>query len=107
MDITRYRGDTKSFRVVITDNGEPIDLTACTVKLTVNSNLNPTDSSTQLFQLTGTFTDPTNGIAVFSIGSNADHVGYFFFDIQVTDNIGETFTVTKGAFTMLQDITKN
>src|SRR5687768_14672458 len=101
MDIERYRGDTKSFSVLLEDENGALNLTSCTIKLTVNSKPTPTDTTNQLFQLTGTVSDPTSGIVSFSLTSpQADNVGYFYHDIQITDATSAIITVNKGMFVM-------
>lgn len=107
MDITRFRGDTKPFKVLLSDASGPLDLTGCVVVLTTNTKASPVDSSTQVFQLTGSATAPATGVVEFSLNSTqADNVGYFYFDIQITDAQGKIFTVSNGMFVFKQDITK-
>jgi hypothetical protein len=108
MTIKRYRGDTGADRVLISVNGEVADLTGSTVVMTLSTQNNPIDSSTQVYQLTGTWDDPTSGIVEFSPSTiQADNVGYFYYDIQLTNQAGVVFTVDKGSYQFIQDITKN
>lgn len=108
MKIERYRGDTAADSITITyRSGTVIDLTGCTVILTVNSELNPTDTANQVFSLTGTSPDPTNGIVLFYPDSTqADHVGVYYYDIQLTDSSGYKRTVAKDTYLFIQDISK-
>jgi hypothetical protein len=107
MNIERFRGDTKPFSLFLSDAGSPLNLTGCVIKLTVNKQSNPVDATQQVFQLNGTVATPTNGVVEFSMDdTQANNVGIFYFDIEVTDAQAKKFTVTKGVFQMLQDITK-
>lgn len=108
MDIERYRGDTKSFSVLLQDSNGVLDLTGCTILLTVNSKSAPTNTDDQLFQLTGTSSTPASGVVTFTLDTDqANNVGYFYHDIQLTDATSAIITVNKGMFVFKQDITKN
>jgi hypothetical protein len=109
MQITRTRGDTvpDGFTVTNPATGSIVNLTGCTLKLTVSSNPNPTDSSTQLFQLQGVINDPTSGVVEFTpTAAQANNVGYFYYDIEMTDSYGRVMTLTKDTYVLTQDITK-
>lgn len=108
MNIERFRGDTKPFSLLLSDSGSPLNLTGCSVKLTVNKQSNPTDTSMQVFQLTGALSGtPTDGVVEFSLtDTQADNVGHFYFDVEVVDAQTKKFTVAKGVFQFQQDITK-
>jgi hypothetical protein len=107
-NIHRRRGDTARIPFEIEDsNGDPQNITGATVTLTVNSEERPTDDTNQIFQLSGTITDEANGTGYFIVSeANADNVGQYYYDIQVTDAAGEKETVAEGRFIMLQDRTK-
>lgn len=110
LSIERFRGDTYGNIFKITDsNGDPIDITGYTFKLTVNSQKDPTDTLTQLFQLTGTLVSPSLGTVKFAPnGTQANQdPGTYFFDIQMTDGTGAIQTVALGKYVFLQDITKS
>jgi hypothetical protein len=109
MQITRTRGDTvaDSFTVTNPATGSIVNLTSCSLKLTVSTVPNPTDSTTQLFQLQGVIDDPTNGIVEFyPTSAQADNVGYFYYDIEMTDSYGRILTLVKDTYVFTQDITK-
>lgn len=109
MKITRYRGDTDPISMTITNNstGSPANLTGSTVKLTTNTKANPTDSSTVLFQLTGISSDPLTGVVEFMLSdTDADKVGTFYYDVELTKNDGKKSTIVKGVIEFTQDITK-
>lgn len=107
MQITRYRGDIYADEILISKSGEVIDLTGCTVVMTLNSVRNPVDITTQIYQLTGVINIST-GVVSFSPNSvQADRVGLFYYDIQITDSQSNKITVMKDVYVYEQDITKN
>lgn len=108
-DLTRKRGDTYAdeWAIISETTGQPIDITDHTFKLTVDPSEEPDTDSENLFQLTGVLTDPTNGIVEFApSAAQADHVGSYFYDVQMTDPAGRLRTIDKGAYVFTQDITK-
>lgn len=108
MQITRYRGDTGPDEILISKDGVAVNLTGSTVYLTLNSTKNPTDTSNQIYQLTGVSSDPTTGVVKFTPSeSNADRVGLFYYDIQIVDAQSNKITVVKDTYQYIQDITKN
>jgi hypothetical protein len=109
MDITRYRGDTYADEFTLTDvnTGLPVDLTGCSFKLTVDTLQSPPDSSTNLYTLIGTIDTPVSGVVEFAPNSTqADLVGYYFYDVQLIDASGAIRTILSGSYQYLQDITK-
>lgn len=108
-DVTRKRGDTRPERFVFTDQstGLPLSLDGCTLLLTVDPSKEPADSSKNIMQLSGVIVDAVNGVVEFSpTALQADHVGKFFFDVQLTDAQGAISTLDDGKFVLKQDITK-
>lgn len=107
--IVRTRGDTvpDSFTVSNTATGEIVNLSSCLFKMTVSTDPNPVDESTKVYQLDGTVTDPSKGVVEFTpTADQADHVGYFYYDIQMTDSYGRILTLVKDTYVYTQDITK-
>lgn len=106
-DITRKRGDTYSIEFVILEDDTPLDITGCTFILTVDPSKAPTDDTTKLFSLTGVILDAAAGSVSFTpTEEEADHVGKFFYDVQLVDGAGKKRTVAAGKFVLVQDITK-
>lgn len=107
--ITRFRGDTAADQFTVKRDGAAVDITGCSFKLTVNSEQNPTDTSTQLFSISGVITSAVNGEVDFSPTSlEADQApGDYFYDIQMTDGTGAKQTIEKGRYRFKQDITKS
>ena len=109
MQVDRIRGDTAPdvFAITTASTGEPTNLTGCSFKLTVNSVKNPVDSTTQAYQLVGEIPDPTTGQVLFSpTEAQADKLGFFYYDVQMTDSYAKIRTLVKGVYCFSQDITK-
>ena len=108
MQIERKRGDTYADEFVVTDKRtwEPANLAGCTCLLTLDSRSAPDDSSTQVYQLVATVR-PTEGvIEAAPSASQADQVGTFYFDLQLTDATGKVRTIASGTYIYIQDRTK-
>lgn len=109
-DLFRSRGDTKSFAITVTNT----NVQGWTGLMTITSEANPTDATTQLYQAAGV-EDPespqTLGKMVFDFSTfDAQSPqlvpGKYFYDVQLTDNAGLICTVLKGKFEIGQDRTK-
>jgi hypothetical protein len=109
-DITRKRGDTYADQWVIKDTatGQALDITGCTFILTVDSRKEPADESTKQYSLTGSIVGaPTAGRVEFAPSpTQADRVGAYYFDMQMTDAAGRKRTLDAGKYRYTQDITK-
>lgn len=108
-DITRKRGDTYADEWVIRSGttGLPVDITGYTFALTVDSRKEPTDESTKLYTLAGVIVDAAAGRVEFApSASQANQVGAFFYDAQMTDTAGRKRTFDAGKYKYTQDITK-
>lgn len=107
--IIRYRGDTAADQFTIKRSGVVVDLTGCTLKLTVNSEKDPVDDTNQLFSVDGVVTSAVNGQVEFAPdGTQADqNPGDYYYDIQLTDADGAILTADKGRYRFKQDITKS
>ena len=109
MQVERTRGDTAPdvFTITFARTRGVVNLSGCTFKLTVSSEPDPVDSSAQAYQLDGVVTDPASGRVEFApTASQADRVGYFYFDVQMTDSYGLVRTMVKDVYLYKQDITK-
>ena len=109
MDIVRKRGDTYPDTLVVTSRKTKnvVNLTGCTFVMTLSSTPNPVDDSTQIYQITGLVPDVLTGEVEFApTVEQANKVGYFYFDIQMTDSFGDITTLDSGTYTYIQDITK-
>lgn len=109
IDVTRVRGDTFPFAFNMKDsNGNAVDITGFSYKLSVDTREEPDDETTQLFKLTGSITDAANGVVQFTLSeaqSDQDPSEYYF-DVEQTDDNSKIRTVVKGKWTVVQDATK-
>ena len=111
-DLEWYRGDSYPINILIKNKstGQPIDLTGYSFLLTCSSVKDPVDTSSQLFQVDGVIPDQTTntGEVVFtpSETDTAIDPGKYFYDIEMTDPVGNIRTIAKYKFNILQDITK-
>jgi len=106
----RKRGDSYPIDVyVVDDGGLPVDITDATFLLTVDPGEAPTTDAGNEFQSTGAITGvATNGLVRFAItAAQADLLGVFFYDVQMTASGGEITTILEGSITFDQDITKD
>lgn len=105
--ITWFRGDSypRVFRLLDKETGDPIDLTGCSAKLTVNREENPETDASQLFSVDGTLSGtPTDGKVTFILQGN--EVGDFWYDIQLMGVTWGPKTIVKDQYNITQDITK-
>jgi len=66
-----------------------------------------TGVSSQVFQIVATITSAPGGTASFPFtAAEADFVGTYWYDVQLTDSTGKIFTLMKGRLIYQQDITK-
>ena len=108
-DIKRKRGDTygNEFQVISETTGLPIDISGYSFVLTVDPQDDPAGSGNNVFQLTGTITDAANGLVEFAPNATqADNLGSWFYDVQMTDGSGRIRTILDGRYIVVQDITK-
>lgn len=110
--LCRTRGDTAPWTFVIKDTATPpvvIDITGRTYLLTLDTLEEPTDTATNVFELTGTVAVGTDGKVTFEMSlAQADALAIieYFYDVQQTDGAGKLKTIIKSTFTVAQDITK-
>jgi hypothetical protein len=104
------RGDTQPWTFTVKEGTPAVakDITGFSYLLTVDPSPEPTGSGNNLFQLSGSLTDPTNGVVQFEMSAaQADQTpNEYYYDLQQTDGAGDIRTIAKGKFTFNQDITK-
>lgn len=110
LDICVTRGDTTPWTFTIKE-GTPlaaVNITGFSFVLTVDTSKTPTSSVNNLFSLTGTLTDPVNGVVQFVMTvAQADQLpDIYFHDLQMTDGVGALRTIAKGKYEFKQDISK-
>jgi len=109
IDIERFRGDTAPIVIQLVDSASsPIGdaIGGATFLMTVSPEQWPT-TGTPLFQVAGTSIDDTAKTVNFEISlANADNLGAFYYDVQMTDSAGVIRTILSGLMLFEQDITK-
>jgi hypothetical protein len=108
-DITRKRGDTYADEFTLTrkSSGLALNITGYSFVLTVDPSAAPADDTNNLYALTGTILDAAAGRVEFApTAMQADQLGKFYYDVQMTDGAGRKRTIASGKYTYTQDITK-
>lgn len=109
-EIDRVRGDTKAIPYILTtdDTGLPVDIAGYSFLLSVDTQQNPPDSATQVFQVAGSIVDAPSGKLQFQLTElQADQTpDVYWYDVQVTEDTGAIVTLLKGKWRVRQDITK-
>lgn len=108
-NIIRKRGDTYGDVLVVKSSvtRQPVNITGCTFLMTLNPSKVPLDDTNNLYQLVGTIVDADGGQVEFAPSdTQADQLGKWYFDIQMTDASGRVRTIDSGRYTYKQDITK-
>ncbi|OPZ07196.1 MAG: hypothetical protein BWZ07_03371 [Alphaproteobacteria bacterium ADurb.BinA280] len=108
-DLKRMRGDTYADEFIIKSpvTGQPINITGYSFKLTVDTNKDPVDDTTNVYSLNGVIVDAANGRVEFSPSDvQADQIGKFYYDVQMLDGSGRKRTIVKAKYEFTQDITK-
>ena len=106
-DMTFTRGDTARIDVAVLDtDGEPFNLTGCTLFLTVKTALSVADASATISKTVTTHDDAAAGESHFDIdaGQNTP-AGKYVYDVQLKDSTGKIYTLFAGLWTVLGDVT--
>lgn len=108
--LERVRGDSKLFRVKLTDStGTAVDVTGYTGLWTIDTQKDPVDDATNVVQISGSPTGtPTDGIIEFSPSAMEMDItpGNYHYDVQITDLGGALNTILKSKIKIVQDLTK-
>lgn len=103
-----YRRDDKTFTFYFYDeNGSAIDLTDCTLFVTVKQNIDDTDANAKISGTLTVTAPATAGIATWTLTpSDTQYLaGQYFWDIQLKNSIGKITTVIKDVFEVIPDVT--
>ena len=105
--ITRRRGDTRPDEITVLVNGAAVDITGCSFIMTLDPAKAPLDATKNLHSLAGTIVDaPTGRVQFKPSAAQADHVGKFYYDVQMIDASGSYITLGLDRYVFTQDITK-
>ena len=106
----RTRGDTYADEFVVMSKITklPIDITTgYSFLLTLDPDKAPVDDTKNKYQLVGVVVNGPGGIVGFApTAEQADLLGTFWFDVQVTDPAGKIRTIEHDKYKYVQDITK-
>lgn len=109
VDLERKRGDTHPYKIKLVDEDySNYDIENCTFQLSIHTERDPVDTSTQVALLNGVIVDTKPAIVGFPFTpTQADQTpGTYYYDIQMTDESGYTFTFQDGAVVFVQDKVK-
>lgn len=109
INLSFARGDNKTIELTLTDSASaPIVLTGLTLRLSVHTDEEPVDLTTQLFVLTGNVTDGPNGIVQFKPTTTqaAQIPEEYFYDIQLTLADATRLSVVVGTWTYVFDFSE-
>ena len=112
VDLEYKRGDSKPIVFVLKTGGVELDLTGYTLPvLSVHSDKDPTDITTEIFKIAGTIPTPANGKIQFiptTDGTGSDQLPeVYYYDAQVLDAAGNKVTFVEGQFKVTQDKAKD
>lgn len=102
-NITRTKTNTRRMVFHLTSKSFPngVDLTSWTLpKMFIDSREFPDDISTLQQTITGTFLTPTTEGRISFVPEGTLTTGKYFYQATATDDNGETFTFTKGSYTV-------
>ena len=109
MVIKRVTKDTYPLQIQIVDaDNVAVDLTGCTVFLTVKRNLEDTDAEALLATSQTTHVSPTEGITSFPLtAANTDYTGEFYYDVKIKEAgaAGLVTSVITDKFIVLKQVT--
>lgn len=104
-----YRGDSKTIKVSVTNNGEVMDLTAYVARLSLKRSEQQIDTDLQL--TVDTIGSPELGNIVFELTPDKTKPllpGQYYYDVEIKQtNTDKVYTVAKGIMRVLTDITTN
>ena len=99
-----FRGDSKTIKVSVTNNGEVMDLTGYTAKLTVKASEKDTDYLMQVE--VPNIANPTAGIIVFNLSPTDTDIapGRHLYDVEIRKDPNLVHTVAIGEFIVKWDV---
>ena len=103
-----YRRDDKTFTFYFYDeDGDAIDLTNCTLFVTVKQNIDDTDDNAKISSSLIIAAPASAGIATWSLVpvDTQYMAGLYHFDIQLKNSAGKITTVIKDLFEVIPDVT--
>ena len=106
-ELTLTRGDTRTFRITVKDNGSAFDLSGYSCYFTVKADKNDADADAIIGPITGSIVVAANGTVDFELDETdtAVEVGKYYYDVTVDDG-ANIFTVLESNITVVLDVTR-
>jgi hypothetical protein len=108
LNIDLYKGDDYSWEFRFTSAGTVQDITGWTIYFTIKRYITDTDANAIIQKIITNHTDPTNGISQLSLSHTETilfPVGVWVYDIQIKTSSDEIYTLFKGSFKVIADVT--
>jgi hypothetical protein len=106
--LTIIRGDDVTIPVTFTDSdGDPINLTGCTVFFTVKNEKSDDDDDAVISKSVTSHTTPASGITQVVLTHTDTDIdpGSYYWDLQIKDSAGKIQSTQVAQFEVIQDIT--
>lgn len=113
-DLEIIRGDSETITFIISEDGEPVDLTDATVFFTVKPSISDDaetdddDASAVIEKEVTSHSDPTEGETLIEL-SNTDtdiDAGEYYYDIQVKRDDDTIVSIKRRKLTIVPDVTR-
>jgi len=101
------RGDTWSRQLIFTDeNNLPIDITGYTIRFTAKEKISDADVDAVFAKVITVHEDAVNGISQLELSKTDTDLdaGSYLFDVQITTDEEEVYTVLEGLINISRDI---
>lgn len=111
-EILIYRGDNRTIPVTVTDDAGAVNLTGASIRFSVKKRKKDTDyiiKKSEADPAEINVTDAINGLfEIYIVPDDTQDLSIttYYFDIEITDSTGKTYTISMGTFKILEDVTR-
>jgi len=112
-NLSMVRGDTQVYNLCFKDsNGNPFNIKNWVVKFTIKKHYGLLDSAASVQKTITTFPDTTGGtcgsaqIVLYPVDTVNLEPGEYVYDIQVTRDQNDTYTIMRGKMEIEYDVTR-
>lgn len=108
MDITLKRNTDRNFKLTVTKDGAPVDVTGWAVRFTVKAKADDTDAQALVNKIISTIPTPAAGIINLTIDAEDTidkPVGVYPCDFKIKNGDGKLYSTITGYFRLVQEIT--
>lgn len=108
MRLSIIRRDDVELDFTFTDiNGDPVNLTGCTVFFTVKRRRTDVDADALITEEETVFSAPATGVATLTLDRTQTDIpaGLYHFDVQLRDSANKISSSTVGTLRVTEDIT--